>query len=152
MAQYPLGVDGQRVRKLSCKVVRKLGVRPDFDGPGATFIGRKLGNPNTRPLLENLPEWDFEKDPRGFLLIGELPKTPRLINGDFSKGLEGWALPTATRASKDPTYRIEATKGAGAAAARLAVKYCGTPCCNNDECVELYLVIDRPVPRSAVGF
>lgn len=119
----------------------------DFDGPNVRFIGRKLQSSETREIYHDIPQWDFEKDPRGFSLIGELDKREQLLNGDFSKGIEGWEAPNRYMRNVDPCYIMKPEVVAGAPAVLLGVKHCGTPWWNNDECVELYQVLDRPAGK-----
>lgn len=72
----------------------------------AVLIGRKINYSRRKEYPQAFPEFSPEVDARALHLVSHLQPNATLINGDFSKGLQGWRMPHRYKAEANPSYEV----------------------------------------------
>ncbi len=122
------------------------------DGKMVRLFGRQNRKTAEREFPPSFRAFDKAMDPRSLTEVWELPANPRLRNGGFEDGLDGWHSPYRYIADMSPGYELgsrEDRRVSGTSAARVFVREKGQGWALG-EFTELYQVVQSPVGKTPV--
>jgi len=119
-------------------------IKVEVDGGDARVVCRLVNNKNEYVLKDYKPYRD--NDPLWFKDVTDLDVHPKLVNGSFESGFDGWLSTCRFVADKDPGWIVETSPNPGGegAGAIVQVREQGQRWASNPEVMEMYQMVSIP--------